>query len=221
MWRMFGWLGRTVAAALIVSFLAIWTTGYIVNSYVETLLKQYNLPIETQPFALSGVWGKLWGAEDAAKPVGGAAAEAEAGTSTDRSQDGTNDIPGINDNEAQPANGNDGQSPDAGDSAIESAPVTGLGAGAGPEAQGGQDSGGETVLTPGQIAEKKEQLNGEDRSKLFALLVSRLPQEEWQTISVYVEDGLTGTELTNIQQIVAKYLNQAEYDEMMTILSKY
>ncbi|GGE00367.1 hypothetical protein GCM10010911_69130 [Paenibacillus nasutitermitis] len=63
MWKMAGWLGRTVAAGLIVSFLSIWTTGYVVNSYVETLLKQYGIPLEQTPFAMSGVWGGLWGAD--------------------------------------------------------------------------------------------------------------------------------------------------------------
>ncbi|MBB3110891.1 hypothetical protein FHS18_002958 [Paenibacillus phyllosphaerae] len=62
-WKMASWLGKTVAAGLIISFLSIWTTGYIVNSYVETLLKQFNLPLEVQPVALSGVWGGLWGAD--------------------------------------------------------------------------------------------------------------------------------------------------------------
>lgn len=57
------WLAKIVAAGLIVSFLSIWTTGYIVTSYVETILKQFNLPLEVPPMAMSGVWGKLWGAD--------------------------------------------------------------------------------------------------------------------------------------------------------------
>lgn len=63
MWRMTGWLAKTVAAGLIISFLSIWTTGYIVNSYVESLLKQFNIPLDEKPFALSSVWGGLWGAD--------------------------------------------------------------------------------------------------------------------------------------------------------------
>ena len=225
MWKMFGWLGRTVAAALIVSFLAIWTSGYIVTSYVETLIKQYNLPLETQPFALSGLWGKLWGAENIETPDGAAAAESASGEgrSTEKSDGSTNEIINGNDVKAEAGASEEDKSAAeaADDSAIESAPVTGIGAGLGPETQSAQGTTGETVLTPDEIAEKKELMSEEDRGKLFALLVSRLPQEEWQTISVYVEDGLTGTEMTNVQQIVAKYLNQAEYDEMMDILSKY
>lgn len=84
MWKWLTWAARIAATALLLSFLSIWTTGYIVNSYMETLLKQLNLPLETQPFALSGVWGKLWGASPA--PGG------QAGESKD--EDGMPNLPG-------------------------------------------------------------------------------------------------------------------------------
>jgi len=77
--KILGWAAKTAAAGLIVSFLSIWTTGYIVNSYLESLLKQYNIPIEVTPFALTGVWGKLWGADPAAGGKGASEA-AESGT---------------------------------------------------------------------------------------------------------------------------------------------
>lgn len=57
------WLGKMAAAALLVSFLSIWTTGYIVTSYVEALLKQFHIPLQVQPLTMGGVWGQLWGAE--------------------------------------------------------------------------------------------------------------------------------------------------------------
>ncbi len=245
MWKMFGWLGRTVAAGLIVSFLAIWTAGYIVNSYVETLLKQYNLPMETQPMALSGVWGTLWGAD---APSGGQAkdepslmtdsqassgkAAADAGDAAESDASGTDPAAedawsGI-DEQADGADSTDadaaadGAQADAqnasGSDAGEASEETGSGTGL--EAQAGAQRE-ETVLTPDELADARDAMTDEDRNKLFAILVSKLPQEEWQTISTYVESGLTESELTNVQQIVAKYLNRAEYDELMEILSKY
>ncbi|PLT47973.1 Ribonuclease E [Paenibacillus pasadenensis] len=57
------WLGKLAAGALLVSVLSIWTTGYIVTSYVEVLLKQFHIPLQMQPLSMSGVWGTLWGAE--------------------------------------------------------------------------------------------------------------------------------------------------------------
>jgi hypothetical protein len=249
MWKMFGWLGRTVAAGLIVSFLAIWTAGYIVNSYVETLLKQYNLPMETQPMALSGVWGTLWGvdspsgqektsltadseteATDADADETDPAAE-DAFTSTDEQTDvpdagaGSADPDATVDETQTEAQGDAAADPGA---ALDGGTAGGLegegaeetGSGTGPETQAGAQQE-ETVITPDELADARDQMTEEDRNKLFAILVSKLPQEEWQTISTYVESGLTESELTNVQQIVAKYLNRDEYDELMEILSKY
>ncbi|WP_146240961.1 hypothetical protein [Paenibacillus sambharensis] len=284
-WKMAGWLGKAVASALIVSFLAIWTTGYIVNSYVEALIKDYNLPMKTQPFALSGVWGKLWGAGDAEDGTMTAEAEQEgdSGGKADRPQDSstgsvrpenddhaerdTQDNAGDNVPDSQAGTGSDdvpssqtgtGGSDDPAanpfqDEGMDSEASTGAGsgsqaatdsersgqltdAGSGSSGQSGeetktetgsgtgsqaQSAQGEAVITPEELARAKDQMSEEDRNKLFAMLVSKLPQSEWQTISTYVESGLTDEEMTNIQQIVAKHLDREEYEELMDILKKY
>ncbi|CAM4301407.1 hypothetical protein [Paenibacillus tarimensis] len=272
-WKMAGWLGKAVASALIVSFLAIWTTGYIVNSYVEALIKDYNLPMKTQPFALSGVWGKLWGADEAedgrmtaeagqedgssrdanpSKSSGDGSGYSEHGSSAGRDAEGDardggqenqTDTSGGDDPAANPfqdegmnseasTDGTDGQAdPDSGQTDqltdAGSGDNSGLdgdeakaetGSGTGSQAQSAQ---GEAVITPEELARAKDQMSEEDRNKLFAMLVSKLPQSEWQTISTYVESGLTDEEMTNIQQIVAKHLDREEYEELMDILKKY
>lgn len=221
MWKMTGWLGKTIAAGLIVSFLSIWTTGYIVNSYVETLLKQYNLPIEVQPMALSGVWGKLWGAkavtEEVKKP-----ANAEEVNSGSNGQ-GTEEPPVAIDafeEQAEP-------------------PLTDIGVGSGIKADGGaiaesgeEDTqieegqvpaidGTETAITTDDLNEVKEQMSDADKELLFGLLMSKLPQESWQTISAFMENGLTDEELTSVQQIMAQHLDKEQYEQMMEILKKY
>src|SRR5262245_23560941 len=69
--RKWNWLmriARAAGTAVFVLLITLWTTGYIVNSYMETVVKQLGLPLETQPIALSGLWGTLWGAD---KPSGG------------------------------------------------------------------------------------------------------------------------------------------------------
>jgi hypothetical protein len=242
MWKMFGWLGRTVAAGLIVSFLAIWTAGYIVNSYVETLLRQYNLPMETQPMALSSVWGTLWGAESPGgqeKDEPSLMTDGQANPGTDTADSAVTDAGGTDpaakdafslseEPTDAPDDGADSPVPDAAADGTQTDALLGAageaseetGSGTGPEAQAGAQRD-ETVLTPDELADARDAMTDEDRNKLFAILVSKLPQEEWQTISTYVESGLTESELTNVQQIVAKYLNREEYDELMEILSKY
>jgi hypothetical protein len=301
MWKMFSWVGKSVAAGLIVSFLSIWTTGYIVNSYVESLLKQYHLPIEVQPFAMSGVWGKLWGADpgngggknqtaerDKADETigaggnnqngGGEAAPATAAeTSALSGAPGDGDIASIEGDGAVSASAEgSAAAEEAAGHEADSAANDGTGSNAEPAAAGGSgtaagssaaDSAGgdagsaqpsgtqksdapgektqpgnastpaaggeaapsgavpvwndEAVVTTDEMLSAKTQMSASDKDKLFDLLISKLPQKELQNISTYVENGLTETELNDVQQIVAKYLNRNEYDQMMSILKKY
>ncbi len=286
MLKRFAWLGKLVAAGLILSFLSIWTTGYIVTSYVESILKQFNLPLEVPPMTMTGVWGKLWGSDpllesDVANtdadgdsplaidafgqeqeppitgmgvgggseanggtgaPGGGVAevggsgssdggggisdnggtadgadlqggsdgsgGESANGSSSDGGAGGSTDANGANSNGA--SGGQDDQTANGGD-----------GAGANSGSAGGEIDGTETAMSTEELSEVKQQMSDEDKQKLFALLMNKLPQNTWQTISQYVENGLTEQELTTIQQIMAQHLDKEEYEQMMTILKKY
>lgn len=73
-------------------------------------------------------------------------------------------------------------------------------------------------MTTDDLTEVKDQMSDEDKEKLFSLLMTKLPQESWQTISQYIENGLTEQELTEIQQIMAQHLDKTEYGQMMEIL---
>ncbi|MDQ0061562.1 hypothetical protein [Paenibacillus harenae] len=220
MMKKIGWLGKLVAAGLILSFLSIWTTGYIVTSYVDTLLKQYNLPLEVPPMAMSGVWGKLWGSDP---PIATDAAEGGSG------QDKPDTLP---DTTASSGNGEQDEPPASEDAfgEIENPPLTDIGIGGGTEAGGtpsqpdtesGEIDGTETAVTTDDLTEVKEQMTDADKDTLFGLLMSKVPQESMQLISGYVEDGLTEQELTSVQQIMAQHLDKAEYEQMMNILKKY
>ncbi|MFC4778319.1 hypothetical protein ACFO9Q_16095 [Paenibacillus sp. GCM10023252] len=297
MWKMAGWLAKIVAAGLMISFLSIWTTGYIVNSYVETLLKQFNVPLETKPFALSGVWGNLWGAggnEHASgaddkvggdegavggtagngggeSAVGGTANDGSSG-STDGGTAGNDGEDSADDGTASGAAGDGDASTDDGDASAngtgdgadtddhgtasgdgdtppvaidafqdeEQDPLTGIGGGSGPKANSGAtpsssptpngESAGtsgtdpkdtETAVSAEDLNDVKNEMSSEDKDRLFALLMTKLPQEAWQSISTYAENGLTKDELTNVQQIMAQHLNKEEYEQMMDILKKY
>lgn len=221
MLKRMGWLAKLVAAGLILSFLSIWTTGYIVTSYVETLLKQFNLPLEVPPMAMSGVWGKLWGA-DPLVTTDTAGKEETSGSSGVAPESDS----GGNDQDKPP------ESVDA-FSQVTDPPLTDIGIGGGTQASGGaaleeevqEGTAGaddtETAMTTEDLTEVKEQMSDKDKDELFGLLMTKLPQESWQTISQYVENGLTSQELTAIQQIMAQHLDKAEYEQMMDILKKY
>jgi hypothetical protein len=256
MFKWTGWLVKTLAAGVIISFLSVWTTGYIVNSYVETLLKQYNIPLSSKPFALSGVWGELWGADPEVKPnesassgTGGRSGNAsgdaqtggqqEAGDSTARASE--TDTPDGNDKNSTP-----NASGDADTGSKETPPVavdafgdlpdgslTDVGGGAGPQANSGAASGQSGSSAAGEaskdgIAMSTEEMNAAknkmsdaDKQALFDVMMKKLPQDAWQKISAWIEDGLTNEEMTEVQQLIAQYLDRDEYDKMLEILKKY
>ncbi|MBD2847993.1 hypothetical protein IDH44_22585 [Paenibacillus sp. IB182496] len=301
MWKWIASIGKAAAIVLIASFLSIWTTGYIVNSYIMTIVKQYKLPLEIQPVALSGVWGRLWGAEqvtaeedgdllterDAAETGGsagdrtsseaggadlssgedhddpaGSGAPSGDGAASEEPADGLGDPRGENGGEASSSEregeqgGVEGEagigSQAQGDGAGANAPVaepdatgepprsTQSGGGEGASADAGAARGEiedtqlsdssddaqaawttETAMTEEELSEVKNELSASDRDQLFSLLIGELPQSAWQEISTYMEDGLTDEELQNVQQIVARYLDEAAYEELMGILKKY
>ncbi|MDQ6421919.1 hypothetical protein RB620_21045 [Paenibacillus sp. LHD-117] len=238
MLRGIAWIAKLVAAGLIISFLSIWTTGYIVTSYVESVLKQFELPIEVPPMAMSGVWGKLWGSDPLM--TGGATVDEDEGNAPDKGNGSADGAGNKAEPDAEEAFGQTEQPPltdigigggsEAGGGA--EAPGGGTevqegvaGAGTNGEAGGTEGTGGidgtETAVTEGELTETKDKMSEEDKNKLFEMLLTKLPQESMQQISAYMEEGLTEQELTNIQQIMAQHLDKEEYESMMDILKKY
>lgn len=216
------WLAKVVAGGLIMSFLCIWTTGYIVTNYVESILKQYELPLDVPPMAVSGVWGKMWGSQPLLADKG-----------EDKSE-GTNEQSENNDNSVtlgseEGKNGEQTNGETDKDS-LESREVIG-GIDQDPAVKAGSDNnhspevpgseGAELALTPDEMLDVKQEMNQEDKDHIFSLLMLKLPQEALQNISFLMEDGLTESELIQIQQLLAQHLDTEEYDSMMEILKKY
>ncbi|SFT23546.1 hypothetical protein [Paenibacillus sp. BC26] len=221
MWKMTGWLAKTIAAGLLISFLSIWTTGYIVNSYVETLLKQFNVPLEQKPFALNGVWGGLWGADPVVKQKGNSAESDPKDKDADvKTGSGDGQTSSTKDDTKT-----DGDSPASVD-AFEQTPsgeLSDIGGGTGTKAGSGAVSStdDEVAMTTEEINAAKSQISDADKEKLFNTMMTKLPQDAWQNISNLMEEGLTDAELTQVQQLMAQYLDRTEYDAMLAILSKY
>jgi len=256
-----GWLAKLVAAGLIISFLSIWTTGYIVNSYVETLLKQFKLPLETKPFALSGMWGTLWGADPTLKTEkltaelnegtgknSGKSVEEDSGlNSGSSSNSGSNSDtesgsnsgsnsgskPEPDSDSTKEAAGGKDKAPketgeDSGNDPLNGS-LTDIGGGQGTRAGSGavrEDGKSDAMkdglaITTEQLNEAKNNMSSEDKEKLFTVMMEKLPQDAWQQISKLLEGGLTSDEMTDVQQIIAQYLNRDEYNQMMEILKKY
>ncbi|MCQ6563441.1 hypothetical protein [Paenibacillus mendelii] len=234
MWKWTGWFAKTVAAGLIISFLSIWTTGYIVNSYVETLLKQFKLPLEQKPFALDGVWGSLWGADPELKSDQRETASNNSNHSADdsKAEDKTKSEDETKQEQAEAdPKGSEGENPPSADAFGELPPgsLTDIGGGNGTKAGSGASSEGAleeaekegVAMTEDQLSDAKNRMSDADKEQLFEVMMTKLPQEAWQQISGWMEDGITSSEMTDIQQLVAQHLSREEYDKMMEILKKY
>jgi hypothetical protein len=72
-----------------------------------------------------------------------------------------------------------------------------------------------------EFYKKKEQLNNADKTKIFDLMMTRLPEKEIQRISNEVEGGITIEKWKDIQNTVKKYLKPDEYQLIVEILQKY
>ncbi|HIW32398.1 MAG TPA: hypothetical protein IAA29_06405 [Candidatus Paenibacillus intestinavium] len=186
------WAGKAIATVLIVCMLSIWTTGYIITSYVESILKQYEIPIEIPPMAMSGVWGVLWGSE--IDTLSGKAVT-DLPSATEQPETDEGQIP--SDLNTEPD--------DAAQEVL--API--------------EVDDNEIAMTSEEIANAKDTASLEDKNRMLELLTTKLPPDSWQTFSTYLEDGLTDQELIDIQQMMAQHLNSAEYEELMIILKKY
>ncbi|MFC4601369.1 hypothetical protein [Cohnella hongkongensis] len=213
MFKWISWAVRTVVTALLLSFLCIWTTGYIVNSYMESVLKQLQLPLEVQPLALSGVWGTLWGAE---RPPEKEAAEAMPRASEEALGGNFSPQPTPNGGEDAAGSGTDADGTEEDGATDEPSPP--------PEPAGGEPLGeegevpGDSVPVFGGDSSLGQQLTDSQRQSLYALVVSKLNPEQLRQLSNSLQDGLTADELADMQAMLQSALTEEEYAQMMTLL---
>lgn len=233
------WLLKFARLGLVVitvSLLTILTTGYVVNTYIQSLLSSYNLPIASQTPSLGGiVKGMLgFGSKGNQDPKDDLTREAtgqtglESAEPEESQQSSTGDRSGAGDSGAnqeglstgdQEATSGPESSEGDGDTEEEapegSVPVMGGIAG---DSAGAQDQ--QVLVTPDDLVAKKDELSDSEKEEVFATLMSKLPQEEMQRMSELIEGGLTETEMIEIEQILSKHLSKEEYAKMLNILKK-
>ncbi|MCF2716632.1 hypothetical protein LWE69_04845 [Paenibacillus sp. UKAQ_18] len=217
--RWLGWLLKKGMTVVLVSALTLAVTGVVVNAYVQSLLRQFNIQLDHQP-----IWGLGW---------------LKGSAGTDQSTDtGKNKTTGSDSGSVTPP---DGALPVMGQGLEESGSEAG-GAANGKASQEGATSAGtsgnesrkqaegttatpetsieghDLVITPDHLTEKKNNLPAAQKQEIFAILMNKLPPEEMQKISAAMEGGLTEQELQNIQQVLAKYLTKEEYNKLMDLL---
>ncbi|MNE72197.1 hypothetical protein D3C80_1681180 [compost metagenome] len=91
-------------------------------------------------------------------------------------------------------------------------------AGAGSDAAGQITQQDQVLVTPDELVAKKDEMADKDKEEVFKILMAKLPQEEMQKLTAAMEDGLTETEMIEIEQILSKYLDKSEYAKMIKLL---
>ncbi|WP_379156023.1 hypothetical protein [Paenibacillus sp. sgz5001063] len=187
---------RTLAVCLIVvlaSALSILTTAYVVNTYIQSVLASFDIKLDGPEPGIGGFMKSLTGMN--AKPAESDTAEDE-GTSAPNS------------NKTDKDDSKSGEKTVEEDAPKDALPVMG-------EASSEQ----ELVMTPEAMLNLKENLPADDKTNIFNILMAKLPQEEMQKISKAMEDGLTESEVQELQQVIGKYVDPEEYETLMKMLT--
>ncbi|MDK8181253.1 spore coat protein [Paenibacillus sp. UMB4589-SE434] len=245
--RIFQMTAIIVIVGIISSLLTIGTTALVVDRYIQSAISQYNIPIQRQSMTVMTMWASLWGGEhhkeaassstgpnnttssstnEQAKDISKAddANESRTNDANTNTQQGHSDLgassQGDKLGQSNRTSGEDGQkstTPQEKDGAL---PVWGS---VSTEEANGQSSQlgnqEEVVMSPEALTQNKDQLSAEAKNKVFTTLMKKLPQEGWQRISTLMEGGLTSSEMTEVEQILAKHLDDEQYKEMRQLLT--
>lgn len=194
--QFFKWIGKTLATVIVTVIVTLWLTGLIMTSVIQSVLKEYEIPLQVEPAIYTGVLGYLWGFKEENKGTTSELAEKieEEITTTIHEETQTNET---HTGETKQENNQP---------AVEAlAPI---------------ELEGEVEISKNELGLKKQGLTEQEKERLLQILVEKIPADQWQTISLYLEDGLSEKELLDTQQILSQHLNDEEYTELMGILKK-
>lgn len=180
--------GRLLATAVLLSFLSVWTTGYIVNSYVETVLKQIGLPLQVQPPGLTGFWGKMWGVD---APADAESKQPPGGPGRPQS------LPNLHQPEEPdfPAHGAEDEVPEA------AGPMDPPTFGAGGEPFSISDDDRET------LREIMMKLNEEELMQLTRLLSDGWTASDWASAATLFESALSAEDYNILMEIISRVVS--------------
>lgn len=100
-------------------------------------------------------------------------------------------------------------------------PVFGHGQGQDQGASLEQSESGQFVMSTNDFLDLQDRMTEEDKMDIFAIVLGSIPPEQFQSVSLWFEDGLTSQEITNIYQLLDEYLTDEELTELASILEKY
>lgn len=202
---------RTLGVCLIVvlsSSLSILTTAFVVNTYIQSVLASFDIKLDSPAPGIGGFMKSLTGMDSKQAATKTAEDIKESSGSKKAGASGSGNTPS-------------GQTEE---SVKEKAPEDAL-AVMGEVSEGEQvEEGGnaldqQLVMTPEAMGDLKDSLPTDEKANIFNILMTKLPQEEMQKISTAMEDGLTESEVKELQQVIAQYVDPGEYDALMKMLT--
>jgi hypothetical protein len=232
--KFIGWLSKLIIGTMLIVFISVITTWSMVNIYMQALLNDMNISVEHEVslgdvLVIAAEQIEHWiepgssniklaiepGEVDFNGETHGETHNTEPGDaeSSDESQAEVNHYDYYNDSFAEQSEALKQEKEDPfSEEAVE---------------VWGQVKETETeadqriVLSPDDFNQKKNQLTGEDKMKIFSLLMTKVPAAEIQKLSLYLEEGLTHEEIQEIMKIIRSYLQQDEVQQLVAILEKY
>lgn len=223
--KLLTWLSKIVISTVLITSITMFTTWYVVNMYVEDIIRQYQLPamgkkIQFGEFAsrlaeeLNIVKGKDGGKKAA---LGDTPATTPSPTpSPNPSGAFPSPSSSPNPNDQQPVGGISSSSGVDTSTRSQDDAIAVMGS-----ARTEESEKKELVMSTEDFAKKKEALSSDDKMKIFSLVVAKLPQTEVQTLSAILEDGITTQELEEVNTTLKKYLSDKELTQLTDILNKY
>ena len=223
--KLLTWLSKIVIRTVLITSITMFTTWYVVNMYVEDIFRQYQLPAMGKKIQFGEFASRL--AEELnivkGKDGGKKAALGDTPATT------PSPTPSPNPSGAFP-------SPSSSPNPNDQQPVGGISSLGGVDtstrnqddaiavmgsARTEESEKKELVMSTEDFAKKKEALSSDDKMKIFSLVVAKLPQNEVQTLSAILEDGITTQELEEVNTTLKKYLSDKELTQLTDILNKY
>ncbi len=215
--KWFVWLSKLLIISFIAAAVSVVTTFSMVNLYAGGLLKQFHLEAAVPSLKISDLIASFTRPMNTMET---AASHAEGSASSQPPQANGSSAADVlpQEDTASAANNADSTqptTPPAGDAL----PV--FGASKDSLSQSASSTDQQKVLVSAEeLMKKKDSMSAEDKMKIFSLL-SKLPQEQMQQISKWVEDGITVQEMSEIQNVIRQNVTDKEYQEIMQILQKY
>lgn len=209
--RLIFWVGKWLATTCLISMITMIMTWYMVNAYVDALLRYFHINPDDVRVPMSDVLTQVkddWQpSESVQTTMSEVYSDEEPEEYGEYDRYGGYEAPEVSENTEQLPSNNEVEE----DHPEDAIAVWG---------QASESSQQEVMFTIDSFEQLKEQLTVEDKMEILKLIY-QLPQEVVQELSLYMENGITAEEMRNIEELINQHLDDESIENMIEILQKY